>query len=72
MSEATHDNNLRQTLVDRMITEQARLKAVSEAATRRKLALLEELERSVSNGPAATLRGGVARLRLRRKHRRGY
>ena len=71
MSEATHDTEVRQALVDRMIAEQVRLKAASEAATRRKLALLEELERSVSNLPAANLRAGIARLRLRRKRRRG-
>jgi hypothetical protein len=72
MSEATHDTGVRQALVDRMIAEQVRLKAASEAATRRKLALLEELERSVAKGPAATLRAGFARLRLRGKRRRGY
>ena len=72
MSEATHGTGVRQTLVERMIAEQVRLKAASEAATRRKLALLEELERSVSGGSAATLRTGVARLRIRGKRRRGY
>jgi hypothetical protein len=71
MSETTLDTDLRETLVERMIAEQMRLKAASEAATRRKLALLEALERSVSKGPAATLRVGVARLRLRAKRRRG-
>lgn len=71
MSDTTHDIEVRQALVDRLIAEQMRLKAASEAATRRKLALLEQLERSVSKGPAATLRAGFARLRLRGKHRHG-
>jgi len=70
MSETTHDTDTRQALVDRMITEQVRLKAANEAATRRKLALLEALERSVATGPAATPRAGFARLRLRGKRRR--
>jgi len=71
MSETTYDTEVRQALVERMIAEQVRLKAASEAATRRKLALLEELERSVSKSPAATPRAGFARLRLRGKRRRG-
>ncbi|HVG45281.1 MAG TPA: hypothetical protein VM890_11140 [Longimicrobium sp.] len=71
MSEVMHDTDVRQALVDRMIAEQVRLKAASEAATRRKLALLEKLERSVATGPAGTPRTGFVRL-LRGKRRRGY
>jgi hypothetical protein len=70
MSES-HDADVRQVLVERMIAEQARLKAVSEAATHRKLALLERLERSLSRNAPATLRARFTRLWLPGKRRRG-